>query len=93
MNEQLCNIASKFETTKPRTNSWQRIIRCRYNLQWVVQMGTSTDLNKGYWLGLSYHTSLESLTGRYSRLEEALNDCFRNDLLKPQSIEKHYGQS
>ena len=66
MNEQLRHIASTFETTSSRTNSWQRIIRCCYNLQWVVQERTSADFNKGYWLGLSYHTSCESQITRYS---------------------------
>ena len=66
MNEQLRHIASTFETTSSRTNSWQRVIRCRHNLQWIFQRRTSTDLNKGHWVGLSYHTSWESLIARYS---------------------------
>jgi len=68
MNEQLRHIASKFETTSPRTNSWQRIIRCCYNLQWVVKERTSADLNKWYWFGHSYRKSLECLIARYSEL-------------------------
>ena len=47
-------------------NPRQRVIRCRHNLQWIFQRRTSTDLNKGHWVGLSYHTSWESLIARYS---------------------------
>ena len=47
-------------------NPRQRVIRCRHNLQWIFQRRTSADLNKGHWVGLSYHTSWESLTARYS---------------------------
>ena len=86
MNEQLCDIASKFETTTPTTNSWQRIIRCRYNLQWVFQKGTSADLNKGHWVGLSYHTSWESLTARYSGVREALNANLKSDAVAEDDV-------
>ena len=51
----------------------QRVIRCRDNRQWIFQRRTSADLNKGHWVGLSYHTSWESLTARYSGVREALN--------------------
>ena len=51
----------------------QSVIRCRHNLQWLFQRRTSADLNKGHWVGLSYHTSWESLTARYSGVREALN--------------------
>ena len=54
-------------------NSRQRVIRCRHNLQWIFQRRTSADLNKGRWVGLSYHTSWESLIARYSGVREALN--------------------
>ena len=54
-------------------NPRQRVIRCRHNLQWIFQRRTSADLNKGHWVGLSYHTSWESLTVRYSGVREALN--------------------
>ena len=38
-----------------------RIIRCRHDLQWVIQKRSSADLNKGRWAGQSCHMTLESL--------------------------------
>ena len=46
-------------------DSRTRVIRCRHDLQWIMQKRSSPDLNKGYWIGLSYHTSWESLKARY----------------------------
>ena len=60
-------------------NSRQRVIRCRRNLQWIFQRRTSADLNKGHWVGLSYHTSWESLTVRYSGVREALNANLKSE--------------
>lgn len=60
-------------------NARQRVIRCRHNLQWIFQRRTSADLNKGHWVGLSYHTSWESLTVRYSGVREALNANLKSD--------------
>ena len=37
------------------------IIRCRNDLQWVIQKRSSAALNKGRWVGQSYHMTLESL--------------------------------
>ena len=39
----------------------------------IMQKRPLPNLNKGHWVGLSYHTSLESLTARYSGVREALN--------------------
>ena len=50
-----------------------RVIRCRHDMQWIMQKRSSPDLNKGYWIGLSYHTTWESLINRYSGFEVALN--------------------
>jgi hypothetical protein len=55
-------------------NSRQRVIRCRHNLQWVFQQRTSANLNKGHLAGLSYHTSWESLTARYSGVTGVIDD-------------------
>ena len=60
-------------------NPRQRVIRCRHNLQWIFQRRTSVYLNKGHWVGLSYHTSWESLTARYSGFREALNTNLKSD--------------
>lgn len=38
-----------------------RVIRCRHDLQWIIQRRSSADLNKGHWIGQSYHMTLESL--------------------------------
>ena len=38
-----------------------RVIRGRHDLQWIIQRRSSADLNKGRWVGQSYHTTLESL--------------------------------
>jgi hypothetical protein len=38
-----------------------RVIRCRHDLQWIIQRRSSADLNKGHWVGQSYHMTLESL--------------------------------
>ena len=59
-------------------NSRQRVIRCRNNQQWICQKRTSADLNKGHWVGLSYHTSWKSLTARYSGVRKALNYGLRS---------------
>ena len=42
-----------------------RVIRCRHDLQWIMQKRSSPDLNKGYWIGLSYSTTWDSLKARY----------------------------
>ena len=70
-----------------------RVIRCRNNLQWIMQKRSSPDLNKGYCVGLSYHTKWESLTARYSMVVMALSDGFSINFLKPKSIEKHNEQN
>ena len=58
-------------------NPRQRVIRCRHDLQWIFQRRTSADLNKGHWVGLSYHTSWESLKARYSGIRGLL--CIEPD--------------
>ena len=47
-------------------NSRWRVIRCRHDRQWIIQKRSSPNLNKGRWVGQSYHMTLESL--RASRL-------------------------
>ena len=62
----LAETADEYAYVIVMLNPRQRVIRCRHNLQWIFQRRTSTDLNKGHWVGLSYHTSWENLTARYS---------------------------
>ena len=38
-----------------------RIIECRNALQWIIQHRSSKLLNRGHWLGVSYHTSKNKL--------------------------------
>jgi len=69
----LNETADEYAFVEVMLNARQRVIRCRGNRQWIFQRRTSADLNKGHWVGLSDHTSWESLTARYSGVIEALN--------------------
>ena len=73
-----CETSDYYFRVTAIINPRQRIIRCRRGLQWVAQKRTSADLNKGHWIGLSYHTSWESLTARYSGVRKALNYGLRS---------------
>ena len=50
------------------------VIRCRHDLQWIIQKRVSADLNKGRWVGQSYHMTLESLRASCLRVRELQND-------------------
>ena len=67
-------------------DSRTRVIRCRHNLQWIFQRRTSADLNKGHWVGLSYHTSWESLTAPNSGVREALNANLKSDAVAKDDV-------
>jgi len=58
-------------------DSRTRVIRCRHDLQWIMQKRSSPDLNKGYWIGRSYHTTWESLLARYTDLEPRVGAILR----------------
>ena len=75
----LNETADEYAYVVVMVNARQRVIRCCHNLQWIFQRRTSADLNKGHWVGLSYHTSWESLTVRYSGVLEALNANLKSD--------------
>ena len=75
----LNETADEYAYVVVMVNARQRVIRCPHNLQWIFQRRTSADLNKGHWVGLSYHTSWESLTVRYSGVLEALNANLKSD--------------
>ena len=49
-----------------------RVIRCRHDLQWIMQKRSSPDLNKGYRIGLSYHITWRSLKARHLGLTRRL---------------------
>ena len=53
--------ADEYAAIIMQIDSRTRVIRCRYDLQWIMQIRTSPDLNKGYGIGCSYHTSRDSL--------------------------------
>ena len=50
------------------------VIRCRHNLQWIIQKRVCADLNKGRWIGQSYHMTLENLRASCLRVRELQND-------------------
>jgi len=71
--------ADEYAAIIMQIDSRTRVIRCRHDLQWIMQKRSSPDLNKGYWIGLSYHTTRDSLIKRYSGFTEALNASLQND--------------
>ena len=50
------------------------VIRCRHNLQWIIQKRVSADLNIGRSIGHSYHMTLESLRASCLGFRELQND-------------------
>jgi hypothetical protein len=62
----MCDLSTKetsdnyVQVVAQLSKRW-RVIRCRHDLQWIIQRRSSADLNKGRWVGQSYHTTLESL--------------------------------
>ena len=57
-----------------------RIIECRNALQWVIQHRSSKLLNRGHWLGVSYHTSRNKLIEVSTGLN-LLSDASMKDVL------------
>ena len=72
-------IADEYAAIIMQIDSRTRVIRCRHDLQWIVQKRSSPDLNKGYWIGQSYHTTWDSLVKRYSGFTQALKASLQND--------------
>ena len=70
-----------------------RIIECRNALQWIIQLRSSKLLNRGHWLGVSYHTSRNKLIEVSTRLN-LLSDVSMKDVLAglPETISKHNKQ-
>ena len=62
----MCDLSTKetsdnyVQVVAQLSKRW-RVIRCRHDLQWIIQRRSSADLNKGHWVGQSYHMTLESL--------------------------------
>ena len=69
--------ADEYATIIIKIDSRTQVIRCRHDLQWIVQKRSSPDFNKGYWIGRSYHTTSESLLARYTDLEPRVGATFR----------------
>ena len=57
-----------------------RIIECRNALQWIIQHRSSKLLNRGHWLGVSYHTSRNKLIEVSTDLN-LLSDASMKDVL------------
>ena len=70
-----------------------RIIECRNALQWIIQHRSSKLLNRGHWLGVSYHTSRNKLI-KVSTDLNLLSDASMKDVLDslPETISKHNKQ-
>ena len=70
-----------------------RIIECRNALQWIIQQRSSKLLNRGHWLGVSYHTSKNKLIEVSTGLN-LLSDASMKDVLAdlPETISKHNKQ-
>ena len=62
----MCDLSTKetsdnyVQVVAQLSKRW-RVTRCRHDLQWIIQRRSSADLNKGRWVGQSYHMTLESL--------------------------------
>ena len=67
-----------------------RIIECRNALQWIIQNRSAKLLNRGHWLGVSYHTSRNKLIEVSTGLN-LLSDVSMKDALAglPGTISKH----
>ena len=67
-----------------------RIIECRNALQWIIQHRSAKLLNRGHWLGVSYHTSRNKLIEVSTGLN-LLSDVSMKDVLAglPETISKH----
>ena len=57
-----------------------RIIECRNALQWIIQHRSAKLLNRGHWLGVSYHTSRNKLIEVSTGLN-LLSDASMKDVL------------
>ena len=71
------------------TSRW-RIIECRNALQWIIQHRSAKLLNRGHWLGVSYHTSRNKLIEVSTGLN-LLSDASMKDVLAglPETVSKH----
>ena len=52
------------------------VMRRRHDLQGIMKKRSSLDLNKGYWIGRSYHTTWESLLARHPLIAAPPNPNF-----------------
>ena len=80
----MCNLQTKetsddyIRVVAQLSKRW-RVIRCRHDLQWIIQRRSSADLNKGRWVGQSYHMTLESLRASCLGVREGLNARLQPD--------------
>ena len=78
--------ADEYAAIKIQTDSRTLVIRCRHDLQWIMQKRSSPDLNKGYWIGLSYRTPWECQTNRNSGFRVALNASLQTDAARKEEV-------
>lgn len=78
-NPQNNESADGYSTIIMQIDSRTRVIRCRHDPQWIMQKRSSPNLNKGYWIGLSYHTTWESLTASHPHIAVPPNTNFSGD--------------
>ena len=87
----MCDLSTKetsdnyVQVVAQLSKRW-RVIRCRHDLQWILQRRSSADLNKGLWVGQSYHMTLESLRASCLGVTGAQND--KTDVLIDEIIKR-----
>ena len=87
----MCDLSTKetsdnyVQVVAQLSKRW-RVIRCRHDLQWIIQRRSSADLNKGRWVGQSYHMTLESLRASCLGVTGAQND--KTDVLIDEIIKR-----
>ena len=75
----MCDLSTKetsdnyVQVVAQLSKGW-RVIRCRHDLQWIIQNRSPADLNKGRWVGHSYHMTLERLRASCLGVRELQND-------------------
>ena len=87
----MCDLSTKetsdnyVQVVAQLSKRW-RVIRCRHDLQWIIQRRSSADLNKGLWVGQSYHIIRESIRASCLGVTGAQND--KTDILIDEIIKR-----
>ena len=67
-NSRLERDDSYFQIVVHCRDNW-RIIRCKHDLQWIIQKRSTGRPNRGVFIGKSFHTTKQSLIEACSRLQ------------------------